>query len=243
MVEIKWVQCPVYFASGFCISYILGSCSSSTLDDCSTFPIIIFCPASQAFLCPSWHASIVQFPLVWTFDRVSFWIYLHFLFKWRFWRETWLLEWLLFFRQFNAIGPLFVQYALLPYVLSTAFSTHPKTLTWDKKPFQSRRVPLSTFLTLWDFPLFFGTLRLFKFLIFSNRFFVPKDPLINCLIFCNRMEVQKIAKAPLLYVLALCDLPKTSKTFKKNRKLFSTFFNFVRALVVSSCRKSGFRVL
>ena len=45
----------------------------------------------------------------------------------------------------------------LPYVLSTSFSTHPKPLTWDKKPFQSRRVHFSrhyeTFLlfsALWD---------------------------------------------------------------------------------------------
>ena len=50
-----------------------------------------------------------------------------------------------FFRQFNAIGPLFVHYALLPYVLSTSFSTHPKPLTWDKRLFQSSRVTLSTF--------------------------------------------------------------------------------------------------
>ena len=59
-----------------------------------------------------------------------------------------------FYRQFNAIGPLFVHYAFLPYILSTSFSTHPKPLTWDKKPFQNRRVPLTTFLTLWDFPIF-----------------------------------------------------------------------------------------
>ena len=77
-----------------------------------------------------------------------------------------------FFRQFNAIGPLFVHYALLPYVLSTSFSTHPKPLTWDKKPFQSRRVLFPLFSTLWDFPPFFGTLRLFTFLIFSPKFFL-----------------------------------------------------------------------
>ena len=34
-----------------------------------------------------------------------------------------------FFRKFNAIGPLSVHYALLPFVLSTSFSTHPEPLT------------------------------------------------------------------------------------------------------------------
>ena len=43
---------------------------------------------------------------------------------------------------------------------------------------------------------------------------------------------------------ALCDLPETSekKIQKKIRKFFSSIFSFLRAFVVSSCRKSGFRV-
>ena len=42
---------------------------------------------------------------------------------------------------------------------------------------------------------------------------------------------------------ALCDLLETSKKkFKKNRKIFFSIFSFLRAFVVSSCRKSGFRV-
>ena len=44
--------------------------------------------------------------------------------------------------------------------------------------------------------------------------------------------------SPLLHFLALCDLPETSK---KIRKLFFSIFSFLRAFVVSSCRKSGFR--
>ena len=32
------------------------------------------------------------------------------------------------------------------------------------------------------------------------------------------------------------------KKFKKNRKFFFSIFSFLRAFVVSSCRKSGFRV-
>ena len=104
-------------------------------------------------------------------------------------------------------------YQLLPYVLSTSFSTHPKPLTWDKKPFQSRRVHFfrhyETFLlfsALWDW--FFSEV----FLLF----------LPSILIFCNRMDVQKIPKRPLLHFSALCDLPETSKKF---RKKFGNFFS------------------
>ena len=38
----------------------------------------------------------------------------------RFRRKSRLLQWLVFFRQFNAIGPLFVHYALLPYVTTSS---------------------------------------------------------------------------------------------------------------------------
>ena len=48
--------------------------------------------------------------------------------------------------------------------------------------------------------------------------------------------------SPLLHFSALSDLPETSKKFqKKIRKFFFSIFSFLRAFVVSSCRKSGFR--
>ena len=73
-------------------------------------------------------------------------------------------------------------YQLLPYVLSTSFSTHPKRLTCDKS------VPPFTF---------FGTMRL------TGNF---------------------------------------EKKFKKKFGIFFSIFSFLRTFVVSSCRKSGFRV-
>ena len=58
----------------------------------------------------------------------------------RFRRKSRLLQWLVFFSSvqrvtstFCALMQLMHIYQLLPYVLGTSFSTHPKRLTWDKK--------------------------------------------------------------------------------------------------------------
>ena len=48
--------------------------------------------------------------------------------------------------------------------------------------------------------------------------------------------------SPLLHFSALCDLLETSKkNSKKKFGFFFSIFSFLRAFVVSSCRKSGFR--
>ena len=52
------------------------------------------------------------------------------------------------------------------------------------------------------------------------------------------LHFQRIQSVPPFTFSALCDSPEASK---KNRKFFS-IFSFLRAFVVSSCRKSGFRV-
>ena len=49
-------------------------------------------------------------------------------------------------------------------------------------------------------------------------------------------------RPPLLHFSALCDLPETSKKNSKKFEIFFSIFSFLRAFVVSSCRKSGFRV-
>ena len=60
---------------------------------------------------------------------------------------------------------------------------------------------------------------------------------------CTLTSSCAIKSVPLLHFSAVCDLPETSKKkFKKNRKFFLSIFSFLRAFVVSSCRKSGFRV-
>ena len=83
---------------------------------------------------------------------------------------------------FCALIQLMHIYQLLPYVLNTSFSTHPKRLTWEKaSPFY-----------------IFGTMRL------TGNF--------------------------------------EKKIQKKIRNFFFSIFSFLRAFVVSSCRKSGFRV-
>ena len=116
-------------------------------------------------------------------------------------------------------------YQILPYVLSTSFPTHPKPLTWDKKPFQSRRVHFfwhyETFLlfsALWDW--FFPEI----FHCSSHQF----------LIFCNRMDVQKISKRPPFYIFRhYATYRKLQKNSKKNRNFFFWIFNFLRELLLS----------
>ena len=62
------------------------------------------------------------------------------------------------------------------------------------------------------------------------------------LIFCNRIDVQKIPKRPPFTFFGTMRLTGTfKKVSKKIRNFFSQFLVFLRAFVVSSCRKSGFR--
>ena len=129
---------------------------------------------------------------------------------------------------FCALMQLMHIYQLLPYVLSTSFSKHPKRLTWDKKPFQNRIVHF-----LWHYE---------TFLLFSALWdwFFPKFLLIVPPInfwFCNRLDVQKIPKRPPFYIFR--HYATYRKLWKKNKKgIFFSVFSFLRAFVVSSCRKS-----
>ena len=66
-------------------------------------------------------------------------------------------------------------------------------------------------------------------------------PPIN-LIFCNRMDVQKIPKRPPFTFFGTMRLTGNFKKISKKIGFFSIFsFCFLRAFVVSSCRKIGFR--
>ena len=121
-------------------------------------------------------------------------------------------------------------YQLLPYVLSTSFSTHPKPLTWDKKPFQSRRVHFfrhyETFLlfsALWDW-FFFRIFLLFLPSIFD---------------ILQQNGCSKNPKASPFYIFR--HYATYRKLQKNSGKNFFSIFSFLRAFVVSSCRKSGFR--
>ena len=124
-------------------------------------------------------------------------------------------------------------YQLLSYVLSTSFSTHPKPLTWDKKPFQSWRVHV--FWHYETFPLFSALWDWF----FSEIFLLFLPSIFDIL---QQNGCSKNSKAyPLLHFSALCDLPETSKKFReKNSEIFFSIFSFLRAFVVSSCRKMVF---
>ena len=87
---------------------------------------------------------------------------------------------------------------------------------------------------------FFDTMRLSAFFRLCETDFFPKFFYCSShqiLIFCNRMDVQKIPKRPHFYIF------RHYATYRKLQKKFGIFFLFfiLRAFVVSSCRKSGFR--
>ena len=76
-------------------------------------------------------------------------------------------------------------------------------------------------------------------LIFPNFFYCFS---IHFRYFATELMFKKSQSVPLLHFSALCDLPETSKKFRKKiRNFFFSIFSFLRAFVVSSCRKSGFR--
>ena len=63
------------------------------------------------------------------------------------------------------------------------------------------------------------------------------------LIFCNRMDAQKIPKRPPFYIFWHYTFYRKlqKKISRKKSEFFFPIFSFLRAFVVSSCRKSGFR--
>ena len=124
-------------------------------------------------------------------------------------------------------------YQLLPYVLSTSFSTHPKPLTWDKKSFQSRWVHF-----FWHYETFLLFSALWDWFFSENFFIVP--PIIFDILQQNGCS--KNPKASPLYVFRhYATYRKLQKKFEKKSELFFSIFSFLRVFVVSNCRKSGFR--
>ena len=91
---------------------------------------------------------------------------------------------------------------------------------------------------------FFDTMRLSSFFRHCETDFFPIFLLFLPSIFdiLQQNGCSKNPKtSPLLHFSALCDLPETSKKFRKKIRNFFSIFSFLRAFVVSSCRKSGFR--
>ena len=125
-----------------------------------------------------------------------------------------------------------MHYALLPYVLSTSFLTHPKPLN---KLFQSRRVPLSPKQKM----------RLSPFFRHCETVQISHFSPIIFLVFCNRRMFKKSQRVPPFTFFGTMrltgDFKKNSK--ENSEKIFPQFLVFLRAFVVSSCRKSGSRVL
>ena len=74
---------------------------------------------------------------------------------------------------------------------------------------------------------------------FSPKFFKLFLPSIFDILQQNGCSKNPKA-SPLLHFSALCDLPETSKKFRKKIGFFFSIFSFLRAFVVSSCRKVVF---
>ena len=87
---------------------------------------------------------------------------------------------------------------------------------------------------------FFRHCETVQIFIFSEVFYCSPH---QFLIFCNRMDVQKIPKGPPFYIFWHSAIyRKLQQKFEKIRKFLFSSFCFLGAFVVSSCRKSSFRV-
>ena len=122
------------------------------------------------------------------------------LFSRRFRRKTRLLQRLVFFRLFNAIGPLFVHY--VHSLRLSLFFRHCET------------VQIPNF-----FPKFFYCSKVSPYQ------------------FLQQNGCSKNPKGSPCYIF------RHYATYRRLRKFFSSILSYLRASVVSSCRKSGFRVL
>ena len=75
--------------------------------------------------------------------------------------------------------------------------------------------------------------------VFFRNFFYCSSH--QFLIFCKRMDFQKIPERPPSYIFRHCaTYRKLRKNFEKNWNFFFSIFSFLRAFVVSSCRKVVF---
>ena len=126
-------------------------------------------------------------------------------------------------------------YQLLHHVLSTSFSTHPKPLTWVKKPFQSKRV---------HFCRHYETFFVFRHCeteFFQKLFLLFLPSILDIL---DQNGYSNNLKVSPFYVFRhygnFFDLPEISEKFRKQIGFFFSFLSFSRTFV-SSCRKSGLR--
>ena len=119
-----------------------------------------------------------------------------------------LLQWRVFFRQFNAIGPLFcsfVQHHKLELRTSKTYSKRQNLVqnrNIDVQNLEHRNPPFGVFHS--DF---FCTIRLFFKLFFG--FHQRVSPSFVS-IFCNAMDVKKSQRVPLLHFSALWHCSKIS---------------------------------
>ena len=105
----------------------------------------------------------------------------------------------------------------------------------SNNPFQSRRAPLSTFFDTMRLSTSFGTVRLYKFLIFSEFFYCSKGSPINFLrYFATEWMFKKSQRVPFYIFRHYATYQRLQKKFRKKfGKFFSSIFSFLRAFVVS----------
>ena len=114
---------------------------------------------------------------------------------------------------------------------------------WSFK--KSKGSPLSSFLALWDC----FKILIFRFFSKTSKIFLnfysmsPKGPPFNFLIFCNRMDVQKIPKGALFYIFRhYATYRRLQKYFeKKFGKHFSQYFFSLFRHNATSFRQKKFR--
>ena len=116
------------------------------------------------------------------------------------------LQWIVFFRQFNAIGPLFVH---LFNIINLNYERPKFTRNAEPRPKQKHRRPELRKHRIP--PLAFFT-RIFSALCDFFIFFwiPPKGLLFVCFDILQHNGSQKIPKCPLFYIFRHCDTSKIS---------------------------------
>ena len=122
-------------------------------------------------------------------------------------RKSRLLQWLVFFRQFNAIGPLFCSFVQHHQLELRTYRTCPK----HRKLVQDKNIDVQNLENI-DSPLgfftriFFGTMRLF----FEVFWIPPKGLPFVCFDILQHNGCQKIPKDSPFYIFLHCDTVQKS---------------------------------
>ena len=128
----------------------------------------------------------------------------------------------LFFRQFNAIGPLFCSFVQHHQLQLRTSKTYPKRQKLD----QNKNIDVQNLENIGS-PFWCFSLGFFRhYATFYEVFWIPPMGLpFVCFDICNTMDVKKISKGPPFYIFRHCDTVQ-----KSHFNFFSEIFYYLARL-------------